>query len=155
MKHQPITNRFTAYSEADKSADALWDFFKSGFPFEVHGGAFLHEQPPHIQHLVCGFAETRARLQRMIEIAAPPIVVEKGSNLAESLDRSRSVSVLDTWRRAEPEHRGWQTQPGTDGFGPVACLLWDTRFDVSDTHFGKDEDAARKAAADAIEKGQL
>lgn len=149
MSHQPITNRFAVYSDQDRRADELWDFFRSGFPFEVHGGAFLHEQAPHIQHLVYGYAETKKNLQRMIEITpGPPIVVEKGSNLAEILERDRVRKVLDDWVASENYVRF-----GTNYDGQGLCVL--VRGLKGDRLFyGATLDAARKAAADAIEKGR-
>ncbi len=56
VRHEPITDRFTKYSDEDRRADALWDKYKELEPWETHGGALLHEQPPHLQRLVYDFS---------------------------------------------------------------------------------------------------
>jgi hypothetical protein len=61
VTYRPITDRFGAYSAEDAAADGLWDEYKRAQPWETHRGALLHQQPPHIQHLVYDFAKLRAK----------------------------------------------------------------------------------------------
>lgn len=66
IKPQPITARFTRYSAEDARADALWESYARREDWDSHGGARLHEMPPHIQKLVYAFANLQADAARAV-----------------------------------------------------------------------------------------
>lgn len=74
--------------------------------------------------------------------------------LIESLERARVVGVLDAWARADDE-RYWVSGPTYGGEGGY-CTLWHVENKrVGGPFHAQTEDAARAAAAKAIENREV
>lgn len=103
-------------------------------------------------------------MSRIAELAA---VLERAgvgpdydpAQLSAALERARVVGVLDAWA-AKPgnENYPFKTQPA-EGFGPEdSWCCWSESVDVpgrKQFFYGPDPDAARAAAAKAIEAGEV
>lgn len=129
------------------SASDYWRMF-------CHGD--LEEQPQRVQAFAQAYADLNEKLGRLLAIQpGPPIPVEPGSNLAEIIERARVVGVLDAWaekNECDPPHPVRQANGSfvvfwmTVGFGDI----WSENEAVGST-----PDAARAAAAKAIENGEV
>ncbi len=75
-----------------------------------------------------------------------------------ALERARVVAVLDGWAREDKQQRSWTSGPREGGpiIGRGSADYWCTLRGVESAYYwGHTEDAARKASADAIEKGDV
>ena len=82
--------------------------------------------------------------------------VEEISEAFETLECARVVGVLDAWLRLKPD-RWWDMD--TDGTGTLtprpSCVLHGPQPEEDWTYVGDTPDAARAAAAKAIEAGEV
>lgn len=126
------------------SAANFWRMYRCGE---------LSEQPETVRAFAEAFATMHDRCSKLLERQpGSPVHVEPGGNLAEIIERARVVGVLDAWADLAA-HRSHELVR-------LAFGAFEVRFhpNYANGHalcVGATPDAARAAAAKAIEAGEV